>query len=52
MNTGIKEKQVKAYETLKEKLQLKNVMQTPKITKVVVSAVSVLQRQEARRARC
>ncbi len=37
MNTGIKEKQAKAFETLKEKLQLTNVMQTPKITKVVVS---------------
>lgn len=34
----IKEKQNKAYGALKEKLSLKNAMQTPKVKKVVVSA--------------
>jgi large subunit ribosomal protein L5 len=34
---GIKEKQNKAFTALKEQLKLKNVMQTPKVVKVVVS---------------
>lgn len=34
----LKEKQKKSFESLKEKLGLKNIMQTPKILKVVVSA--------------
>lgn len=35
--TGIKEKQNKAFETLKGPLGLKNTMQSPKINKVVIS---------------
>ncbi|MEO8637543.1 MAG: 50S ribosomal protein L5 [Candidatus Taylorbacteria bacterium] len=37
MNT-LKEKETKAFATLKEKLGLKNVMQVPRVLKVVVSA--------------
>jgi large subunit ribosomal protein L5 len=36
--TGLKEKQSKAFEALKGPLKLTNVMQTPKLVKVVVSA--------------
>lgn len=35
---SIKEKQNKAFTSLKEKLNLKNVMQTPKVKKVVISS--------------
>lgn len=34
---SIKEKQLKAFDNLKDKISLKNVMQTPKVTKIVVN---------------